>query len=504
MILQRPSILIIFLLTFSIFFFVYHLLLLCIPPLPWFDETFFASITASYNATGKFNLDIAPFAYNGEILLYGPVYFWITSFVTKIFGFSIFSFRLPGVIFGFLCLWAFYKILRLHLRKEISFLITVATAADPLFSSMMQSGRMELVALFFVLLSLYIYFKATVKLYKSSNLLLFAVSGTAFSVALLTTPRIGVILAALFIIQLIYLLKEWNKVKILQILAFGSTLTFTYLLWVYLAFGSITNFIAYYADFQGYLGTRFYFPLQEMHLYVITCISFITGLMVNFRKYLSELVILSLSSIIIFYMVVNDTGLYSSMITPLYYSVIGSTVSILYYDYNNRKGQFMKALRVSPLAAVLLINVSFFAIKLSTIFIASEKRNPAPINAFIKSYIPPNSKVIGDEMYYYSVYNSHSDFQYIHKFKSHLERKHYQSTVYNYDYLIWSDRLQKENPGLLKIYQKDTRLVKVADFKFNNYKYADIGKSGMSENIFSNLQMPLNISYNCTIYKRSK
>lgn len=493
-----------FLVIFGVVYFAHHILLLYMPPHPWFDETFFASMTAGYNATGKFNLDIAPFAYSGEILIYGPVYFWITSLSTKILGFAIFSFRLPSVICGFFCVLIFYKILRLHLRKEISLLVILAYAFDPLSISIMQSGRMEPVALFFALLSLLLYFKAIVKPVNTANLLLLSLSGAIFSFSLLTTPRTGVLLVALGIIQLWYILENFNRVKILQISVFGASLITVYLVWVFYAFGSISNLVKYFARFNEYVGGKVFLPKDEVHIVTISLISLITGISLNYKKYLSGLIVFSVLSITVFHIVVNDTGLYSTIIAPFHYLIIGSTVSLLLYDSKIQYTKFPPVMRIAPIVFVLFINLIFFALKSSTIYFASEKRNTAPITEFIKTYIPPKSKVIGDELFYYFVHNTNSDFQYINHFKSDFERKYYQSIVYDYDYIILSEKLQRTTPNLFKIYQKNTRLVKVADFRHNKNNDFDIGQQGLSEKVFYWLQMPMTISYNCTIFKRVK
>ena len=384
--------------------FLYHLLTLQISPVPWFDETFFASITTSYATIGKFNLGIAPFAYNNELLIYGPLYFWITSFFTKIFTFNIFFFRLAGVLFGFSSLFIFYKVLRLFLKSELSYLIIFAIAIDPIFNTSIHSGRMESAALFFAFVSIFLYFKAASKTFSYPfTLVLFSVSGLAFSLALLTTPRIGVLLPALGIIQLLYIFNTFTWRKVLEITIFGTTLVAVYFLWILYAFKSVHNFINYYSQFKGYVGSSWFnFPKQQILLIILTLISFLVGSFLNYRQFFTKLIILSTFTCLLFYLFVSDSGPYSVIIVPFLYAIMGTTTSLFYSSLKLRNKSIFKISRLTPWILIISFNLLFFTIKAITIYVTSDTRNPQFINAFIKRCIPPGSKVIGEPLYYYS------------------------------------------------------------------------------------------------------
>ena len=493
-----PKSLLILLMIYLVAFFTYHLLTLAISPLPWFDETFFASMTVSYNTTRELNLIAAPFAYNGELLIYGPVYFWITSFFTKIFGFNIIAFRLSGVIFGLLSIITFCKVLNLSYPRKAAYLIILALTLDPLFNANMHSGRMDVVALFFALLSILVYQMAEAKS-KRTSLWPFVLSGVIFATALLTTPRIGILLIAFGLCQLAKIRSVSNE-NLLRLAAFSVALVLIYFIWIFLSFGSVPSFIQYYTSFSEYLGGGYYsYPIQQLPLLLITCLSVIAGVFMSGKRFFSPLVLLSIVSIMLFYSIVYDTGQYSVIIIPFQYAIVGSATVVLYDRLFKNSRRSLSILKFNFLAAILMVNTSFFLLKVLTIYITSETRNPFYVSSFIKKYIPPKSKVLGDESHFYAVTTASSEFQYIHLFKEDLEREDYQRRIFNYDYIVWSDRLERDYPDLLDIYKNHSSIIKVASFRNNRNK-----NLRLAERALRSLNIPVDVSYNCIIYKRLK
>src|SRR3954469_703237 len=90
----------------AIFYLTFHLVTLSYNPLPWYDETYFASIALNLTHHGTF---FPMIAYHAKVLkediAYGPVYFIFTGLSIKLFGFGIFQFRVINLLFGFLLVW---------------------------------------------------------------------------------------------------------------------------------------------------------------------------------------------------------------------------------------------------------------------------------------------------------------------------------------------------------------------------------------------------------------
>jgi len=78
-----------------------HLATVMISRLPWFDDTFFASIADSVRRTGQFTLGVGPLWIDGPVYLYGPVYFLTLAGVFDVFGFGLTQTRVPGLLCGF-------------------------------------------------------------------------------------------------------------------------------------------------------------------------------------------------------------------------------------------------------------------------------------------------------------------------------------------------------------------------------------------------------------------
>lgn len=485
----------------GLLFVLFHLFTLDISPIPWFDETFFASITSSYTNSGKFLLNIAPYQYSGELFLYGPLYFWTTSLVTQILGFNIFSFRLTALVAGFACIFLFYKIVNIYINKRILlFLITAAFSLDSLFNSNIHAGRMDSLALFFALLSIYLFLKASNrrKYNKSPLYLIWIFSGLFFSLALLTTPRIGVLLLAVGVMQLFYLIKDFTIRYILELIAFWGTIISIYFLWINSAFGSISNLLTYYSGFSEYVGGNYVIPKQQLPLTIITIAAFAFGITINYKRYFSQLVILSAITVSCFYLVINDTGQYSVIIAPFQYALIGMAgVNLISLKTTHFK--ITSLLYSSPLIAILVFNLAFFTLKSVTLFIASETRNPKHITSFLQSHLLPDTKVIGDEAYFYAVSQAGAQFQYVSIFNSSLEREKYQRLVYDYEYLLWSEKLDNEQPHILELYRKNSILIEVARFSHNKNK-----NMPFTIKLLNSLNVPVDQSYNGTLYKRIK
>jgi len=384
----------------------------------------------------------------------------------------------------------------LFLPKQITYLAVVALSFDPLFNANMHSGRMDMVALFFALISIYIYLKYSFGI-KDISLWPFLISGIIFAVALLTTPRIGILLIALVVCQLAAT-SQSSRVRLLRLTVFGGSVAIVYAAWILHSFGSLSVFFQYYSGFLEYLGGGYYsYPIQQLPLTIITGISTIVGVTIKFRRFMSPLVQFSLVSVVLFYSMVYDTGQYSVIIIPFKYAIIGSAAIIL-YDKMQRGGKVnLPFFKGSLLVTILLVNIFLFTIKVLTIYISSETRNPKYISSFVKKNIPPKSRVIGDENHFYAVTQASSEFQYMHLFKEDLEREEYQRKVYNYDYIIWSDRLQRDYPALLGIYKRKSKIIEIAEFRNSKNK-----KFPLAESALRSLNVPVDITYNCVIYRR--
>lgn len=147
--------------TKRIFFSIFAILViwsigaLIYSPTAWFDEVYFASATHSFISGNGLAVELDNYE---PCVTYGPVYFLITGLVTKVFGFGMFQFRLVNCLFAFLCVIILGIVLeRIKVKETLRYLFQLILLTDVLFVSNSHSGRMEFVAVFFVLIAYLFY-----------------------------------------------------------------------------------------------------------------------------------------------------------------------------------------------------------------------------------------------------------------------------------------------------------------------------------------------------------
>lgn len=420
---------------------VWHLISINISPLPWFDETVFASVTRSFLINHNFNLSICPLLTKNQILAYGPVYFLLTSLNCKIFGFGLFQIRIINLLFAGFSVIIITKIQKLLLIRSVyikyTFLLLIF---DVIFIQNAHSGRMDLVALFFGLIPYYIYFKNSKNKF---DIFLFAFSSI---IALLTTPRILIIILPvnLFFFYQLFITKKWNQ--IITILVIQISL---FLSWVITEFGTIVSFFNYYTktkfdlgstsnNLTTFIGGNFYFPFYQLPIILLGLFSLILLIRNGFKNNHFYLLYFP---IVLFYLLVKDTGIYSAMIIPFWYLVIILSFETITYSSNILN---VKLIYKYLLILIFIINFSIFLIKVTSVLNSVSVRNPINLDNWVHNNIPEGSKVIGEDRYYYACIKNNCDFQYIVRPFSLQERIKYHYESFKPDYIFISLQTPKD------------------------------------------------------------
>ena len=462
--------------------------------MPWFDEVWFASITNSLVKTGKFMLDICPLQTQKEVLIYGPVYFLLTSVSIKLFGFSILSFRLVNFAFGIANLFIFYKIIQFFIKDKTWALLTIILIAfDNIYNSNIHGGRMDSVALFFYLLSLLIILNN-----KLSYKRIFF-SGLIAALALLTTPRVGFLFFSFIFIILYYSHNEKITKQIRNITLWGFPIFSLYIIWIIYAFGSFTEFIQYYtnsgkaynASLVSFLGSNFYFPSYQIimifSLLVLTIYGFYTK---QVKDYL--FIIIALLNIVLFHLIVFDTGAYSIYIIPFYYGLL------CYLLHKIQFKQSYRNLKYAIYVLIFIINMGIFSFKIITVLSSQNIRDFRQMDQIVKTFIPKNSKVIGNDRYFYSCIKNNTIFQSIERPFSDKERANYHTNIFKYDYIIISNETLLSDPELLNAYKNDS-LALITKYQLGSNKIA-----AFTNKILKFAGMNISGSYDGVIYKLNK
>jgi 4-amino-4-deoxy-L-arabinose transferase-like glycosyltransferase len=452
---------------FIFLYLAYHLYTLGIAPLPWFDETFFASISLSFLKTGTFVPGVTKTVQGHiECLLHGPVYYYLTALSFKVFGFGIFQFRLINLLSGFLLvgltIYVFQKIYR-PINKTIPLFLAIVFLLDPFFNMVLHEGRMDLLTTSFALLSAYF---LVVSFAKHNNAYL-AFSGLAGVLAVLTSPRISVILLPILIVLLFSCFKGGSfKEGLTKLLIWSVPFMVFYPLWIYFGFGGFTDFFQYYDEIStgkhsvdsSFTGGSLYIPKHEYLLIGIAAISLLYGALMQGRHYFDRMMLISVLSIFFFYWIVRDMGPYSTLILPFYYIIVGKTLHI------NGKITFSNP-ATYLLSLLLIFNISYFMLKAVQVISERNERDPEVAEHFIKEHIPAGSKIVGDHLYYYAAIKSGSDYQYTHLFGTLETRERVLREEYQYEYFVVSSQLRQRQPDVVALFFENANFTKVASLQ---------------------------------------
>lgn len=482
--------------AFLFSYLIYHLITLLVSPLPWFDEIIFNSISHSFATNLSFHLPVAPLVLDGqEVIVYGPVYFVAAGLLEKMFGFGMFQYRILSLLSGLLYIFMILVFIRKYIpgsQKKLLLLLLII-CFDPVLNSSMHGGRMDLLASSLVLLSILFFFKTNEKGNDSGSLIYMALSGLLAALAVLTTPRVGIMLISITLVFLYRFFSAFSFRRFSEMTVWALVFLLPVLAWLNYIYMLSPKLLDTFAQVYVF-GGNFFYP-KERHQYALTQypLIFLSFLVVSIgiwslrKKYFSEFTIISILNIFAFYLLIFEVGGYYVIIVPFFYFLI--------FNASFQSNRFVnKYLIPSTVVILLVFNFAVFSIKTFNIIFTLNERLSDECDYYVRKLIPAGSKVIGDEPYYYSVIGMGSEFQLINKFSKTEEREKFQRENFDYDYLVISELLEKTAPALLPCYLNNSQLQKIASISYPERVYPF--KIPCMPEIFN--------SYKGTIYKRIK
>lgn len=438
----------------------FHLATLSTSRLPWFDDTFFSSVADSLLRTGEFELAASPLWIH-QVYLYGPVYFLILGGVFEQLGLGLVQARLPGLLAGFGILAVGFGILRgARVPPGLAAATCGLLALDPTFHQNIHSGRMDSTALLFLLLSFLSFQSAATR---SGRAAAVAIAASALFAALgvLTTPRPGYLLIPLGGLLLARWLRRPDREASGQLLLFGAVFALPIGAWIAYAFGSIPAMLQYYAGFSDDYASGG-FGIRALHAPVLVPLVVLSAYAArtDSRILRSELVVFTLAGIASYYLFVKDKGtyggLYAFFMVPLAYLALGVLTSSLLEA--TQRAAAVRWLQLGIFGGLLAFNGAVFLARTTLEVAQRGSRSPATAEAAIARLIPPGSRVVGDDKFYFAVRRAQSDFQYAQRGGTLDERVRYHRDVYDVQYLITNEG---ENPGILEAYERELPLVPI-------------------------------------------
>ncbi len=415
-------------LVFFLLYLFYHLLTLSITPTPWFDESLMASITESLVQDGEFTLKHSEFYdYSHNYYLYGPLYFLCTSSIIKVFGLGVFQYRITAFVFGILCWFVFCRIVKRFINSENNksyYWFGLLFLSDPVLNTNMHEGRMDTMCIFFIALAFY-QFLSFLQSSKNKHLVLI---GVFSALALLVTTRAGFIVMLFPLLLLYYVKGRPAKIKANAIL--GLSLLIVYSPWFFYAFGSIHNFLAYYKSLNDVFSS-FSFGLDQ-NIFTVNYPLFIMGaaavvyLFFKSKKELLKPVYLPLIiAILIFHLFVKG-GFYVIFVIPFYYLLLLRALE----EYKAKTKQCI-------LYFFAVFNLVVFSLRAAS-NLSSDFGIHQQLDEFIAQHIPPDSRVVGEDKFYFSARKNRINYQsaIFWWLTNDEERELYHRNNFNYEYIV--------------------------------------------------------------------
>ena len=430
--------------------------------LPWFDDTFFASVADTLNRTGEYKLTAAPLWLDKPVYLYGPVYFVVLGNIFQQFGIGVTQTRVPGLLCGLGLVLVAYGILRrAQVRQPLAAITCAAMALDPTFHQNSHSGRMDSMATFFILLGFYCLVRGGDGT-RRSTIAWTAASATFASLGILTTPRPGYLLIPMGLILLVRWARRRDLVSGAAAVVWGSVILLFLAAWVLYAFGSIPALLKYYADFsEDYTSGGFGVRALHAPLLVPLGLLIVAALLIQPGILLYDIPFFTVMGIVEFYLFVKDKGafggLYSFFIIPLTYLALGYLLARL--REATADALAMRWVQYAVFAFLFLFNGAIFAARTTLEVLQWEARSPAATDATVRALIPPGSKVVGDDKFYFAVRKADSDFQYLQRGGTPEERARYHANDYGFQYLITAESDTSDD---LQAYLKEVPMVQIA------------------------------------------
>jgi hypothetical protein len=278
--------------------------------------------------------------------------------------------------------------------------------------------------------------------------------------ALLVTPRVAILLCPLFMVSSARLLRSGSRRPALATLVVVAG---AYLCWVGWAFGGPAGAVRFYRQFPREIAAHIVVPWYQLAL-----IAAAVGLQAwrAWNRSVSdstELRIVGFGSMLLFYSIVHEFwGGYSIYLLPFYYLLLADGLAAV-----------PRRVAVTLVTVLLAVNAAVFAVHGRRTVTALPTHDAwTRAAAAIHHAIPSGSRVISDGSNLIVLLNNQNDVESLsYDLVEDNFREHYNREVFDYQYVLVTDRFVKERPDLLPLYTSHATLVRVADFIDLNYGF---------------------------------
>ncbi|TXC81428.1 ArnT family glycosyltransferase [Luteibaculum oceani] len=405
---------------------IWHLYTLNRFPTPMYDQVFFQDITLAWLQEGKFLLQAAPNLYGFEVTFYGPVYFILQGWISQLIGTGIWEFRTLNLLCGFGLIHIIYRFARQMKINQILALVLIALVLiENVFGNLLHSGRMDFVAEFLVLVGAFALTRAPNK--NSRTTIIQTAGSLSIGMAFVTTPR--VIFLFPFIIYAFYYLYHKQGIKAI-LFPLGIIIT-PCLIWVF-GYVGMENYISrmQHPIVKGHIGSTLSWNSLFRQMYNVPLVGlFIINILIwvcsttrrkeeilqwsNSSNNLRNPLLLSiLSSILLFFVLVEERAPYSGMVYPLMLWLIIFSIDRFLKKYGSTKKrfriQFIQMVFMAGIVMHMLVSIGIFTVKNVALIETWSLRDESNIEInFGEAPV-----VYSSPIFYYQIINAGKEFRF--------------------------------------------------------------------------------------------
>jgi hypothetical protein len=361
----------------------------------WFDEAVFADVSASVRSGAGFVLDLIPGYIDGQVLIYGPLYFLLQAELMDLFGLDALVFRLPSALAAYLSVLVLSVVLKRHgLGSAWVILFAVVALLDVSFNRNLVSGRMDMLAVLAVSLGVLL---ASMPARRSTDVFRGLTIGALCAAAFLITPRALFLMPVVAVVAARDLWSSRRDNPSVWVIALVAPAALFFIL-------PIVFWIAYVGGFPEYLSQFTRSEVARAHIapsflrsaYDNIAIIMFVGLAIFQHRHVFEspLLIGLLLTYLAFSLFVSEVGPYAGMLMPFLLCALVMTLA---------QSNFAFVWKGFAIALLLVPGGGLLVLRGADIMLNADCRGRAPVSAILASSGAGYTNVVAPFKYFFDI-----------------------------------------------------------------------------------------------------